>query len=129
LAYLLIIWSETIKMVGQRVRKLAKFHRREEIIGKEVIESEAKKVGMVKDLAYSLDGKIALIVEQAVEKGRIQEGFLSFDKIEKIGDVVLIKSVQDLDIVPVVERTCPNCKAKNPVDVKFCFKCGVTLEE
>jgi sporulation protein YlmC with PRC-barrel domain len=98
-------------------------------MGKEVIESEAKKVGVVKDLAYSLDGKVALIVEQTMDKGKIQEGFLSFDKIEKVGDVVLVKSVQDLDVVPVVERTCPNCKAKNPIDVKYCFKCGVTLTE
>lgn len=108
---------------------MAKFHRREEIIGKDVIESDAKRVGTVKDLAYSLDGKVALIVEQTIEKGRVQEGFLSFDKIDKIGDVVLVKSVQDLEVIPVVERACPNCKAKNPIDVKFCFKCGVTLVE
>ena len=116
-------------MVGQRVRKLVKFHRREEINGKEVIESEAKKVGTVKDLAYSLDGRVALIVEQKMDKGKVREGFLSFDKIQKIGDVVLVKSVQDLEMVPVVERTCPNCKAKNPIEVKYCFKCGVTLSE
>ncbi len=108
---------------------MVKYHRREEIAGKEVIESEAKKVGIVKDLAYSLDGKVALIVEQNMEKGKIQEGFLSFDKIEKVGDVVLVKSVQDLEVVPVIERTCPNCKGKNPIDSKYCFKCGVTMVE
>ena len=116
-------------MVGLRVPRMPKYHRRDEISGKEVIESDAKKVGTVKDLAYSLDGKAALIVEQTIEKGRIQEGFLSFDKIEKIGDVVLVKSVQDLDVIPVVERACPNCKAKNPIDSKYCFKCGVTMIE
>jgi len=108
---------------------LTKYHRREELVGKEVIESEAKKVGTVKDLAYSLEGKVALVVEHTMEKGKIQEGFLSFDKIERIGDVVLVKSVQDLEVAPVVERACPNCKAKNPVDSKYCFKCGVTLTE
>jgi len=111
------------------VRKLIKYHRREEIAGKEVIESEAKKVGTVKDVGYSLDGKAALIVEQTMDKGRIQEGYLSFDKIEKIGDVVLVKSVEDLEIIPVIERACPNCKAKNPADMKYCFKCGVSLVE
>ena len=98
-------------------------------MGKEVIEADARKVGTVKDLAYSMDGKVALIVEHSLDKGKIQEGFLSFDKIEKVGDVVLVKSIQDLEVAPVVERTCPNCKAKNPVDSKYCFKCGVTMLE
>ncbi len=106
---------------------MIKYHRREEIAGKEVIESDAKKVGTIKDIGYSLDGKAAFIVEQTIEKGRTQEGYLSFDKIEKIGDVVLVKSVDDLEIIPMVERVCPNCKAKNPSDVKYCFKCGVSL--
>ncbi len=108
---------------------MVKYHRREEIVQKEVIESAAKKAGVIKDLAYTTDGKLILVVDTTSEKGDIREGFLPFEKILKIGDVVLIKSLDDLEIVPVAERVCPNCKGRNPVDSKFCFKCGVTLEK
>ncbi|WP_455367409.1 PRC-barrel domain-containing protein [[Eubacterium] cellulosolvens] len=108
---------------------MVKYHRRDEVVQKEVIESNAKKVGVVKELAYTLDGKMALVVDATSEKGEPREGFLSFDKIVKIGDVILIKSSEDLEIVPVVEKLCPNCKGKNPVDSTFCFKCGVTLKK
>jgi len=107
---------------------LAKYHRREEVLQKEVIEANAKRVGLIKDLAYTLDGKLALVVDITSEKGNLQEGFLAFDKIVKIGDVVLVKSSDDLEIVPIVEKVCPNCKTKNPADSPFCFKCGVTLK-
>jgi hypothetical protein len=39
---------------------MVKWHRREELSGKEVIDQEAKRIGTVKDLAYSADGKLAL---------------------------------------------------------------------
>lgn len=108
---------------------MTRYHRRDEVAGKDVIESEAKKVGVVKDLAYTSDGKAALVVELPPEKGALREGFLLFDKISKIGDVVLIKSVNDVEVVTVSEVMCPNCKSKNPAASKFCFKCGVTLPE
>jgi sporulation protein YlmC with PRC-barrel domain len=108
---------------------LVKYHKREEIVKKEVIESGAKKIGFVKDLAFTLDGKLILVIETITEKGYAREGFLSFNKIEKIGDVILVKSFNDLDIPPLIESLCPNCKAKNPVDSKFCAKCGITLQE
>jgi sporulation protein YlmC with PRC-barrel domain len=101
---------------------MVKYHRREELTGKELIDSNAKKVGVVRDIAYSLDGKIALIVERS----DAQEAVLAFDKIEKIGDVVFIKSVESLE---VAEKVCPNCKHKNPLGAKFCFRCGKKIPE
>jgi sporulation protein YlmC with PRC-barrel domain len=102
---------------------LVKWHRREEVVGKEIIDGEAKKVGNVKDLAWSNDGKLAIVVE----RGREEESYLPFDQVEKIGDVVFIKSASGLESVPM--RTCPVCKHKNLLDAKFCQKCGKTLEE
>ena len=48
------------------------WRRREEVIGKEVIDGEAKKLGVTKDLAWSNNGQIALVVEIGDE----EESFL-----------------------------------------------------
>jgi len=102
---------------------MVKWRRREEIAGKEIIDGEAKKVGTVKDLAWSSDGKLAVIVETGGE----EESYLPFDQVEKIGDVVFIKAPSSLETVPM--KTCPVCKHKNLVEAKFCQKCGKTMEE
>jgi len=101
---------------------LARWRRREEIVGKELIDSDARKIGVSKDLAWSDDGKLALIVELAEE----EEAFLPFTEIERIGDVVFIRARSALESAPTI--TCPVCKHRNPVEAKFCAKCGRTLE-
>jgi sporulation protein YlmC with PRC-barrel domain len=106
---------------------LAKYHRREELSGKEVIESDAKKVGIIRDLAFTMDGKVVLAIETEMEDGELRERFLSFSKIIKIGDVVLIKSINDLEVTPDAGKICPNCKERNPAPAKYCHKCGVTI--
>lgn len=102
---------------------MPKYRRREDIVGKEAIDAEAKRIGSVKDLAWAVEGKLALVIE----KERGEEAFLAFDQIEKIGDVVFIKSSSGLENIP--SKICPTCKLKNPVDAKFCARCGKTLEE
>ena len=101
---------------------MAQWRRREEVIGKEVVDSDAKKVGVTKDLAWSSDGRTALVIESNEE----EESFLSFDDIEKIGDVVFVKAKTSLTTAPSV--TCPICRHKNLLEAKFCAKCGHPLE-
>ena len=101
---------------------MVQWRRREEVIGKEVIDGEAKRLGVTKDLAWSNSGQLALVVEIGDE----EESFLSFDEIEKIGDVVFVKAKSDLEKVPMI--SCPICKHRNPLEAKFCAKCGRTLE-
>ena len=101
---------------------MAQWRRREEIIGKEVVDGDAKKVGVTKDLAWSSDGRIAVIIESTEE----EESFLSFDDIEKIGDVVFVKAKSSLMTAPSI--TCPICRHKNLLEAKFCAKCGHPLE-
>ena len=102
---------------------MVKWHRREEVAGKEIIDDAAKKIGIVKDLAWSDSGKLAIVVE----RGREEESYLPFDQVERIGDVVFIKGSTSMESVPM--KTCPVCKHKNLLDAKFCQKCGKTLEE
>ncbi len=101
---------------------MVQWRRREEVIGKEVVDSEAKKLGVTKDFAWSSDGRLALVIEAGEE----EESFLSFDDIEKIGDVVFVKAKSALVVAPSV--ICPVCKNKNLVEAKFCAKCGRVLE-
>ena len=101
---------------------MVQWRRREEVIGKEVVDSEAKKLGVTKDFAWSSDGRLALVIESGEE----EESFLSFDDIEKIGDVVFVKAKSALLVAPSV--ICPVCKHKNLVEAKFCAKCGRILE-
>ena len=115
-------------IVDQRTRNvgdspLGRWRRREEVAGKEIIDAEAKKVGNVKDLAWSDEGKLAIIVET----GREEESYLPFDQVEKIGDVVFIKASNSLQSIPM--KTCSLCKHKNVLDAKFCQKCGKSLQE
>jgi sporulation protein YlmC with PRC-barrel domain len=99
------------------------WRRREEVIGKDVIDSDANKIGSAKDLAWSEDGVFAVIVEGADE----EESFLPFDNVEKVGDVIFVKAKGSLVSIPT--KTCPMCKHKNPIEAMFCAKCGRTLEE
>lgn len=102
---------------------MVQWRRREEVIGKEVVNGDAKKVGTTKDLAWSPEGRLALIIESGEE----EESFLSFDEIEKIGDVVFVKAKSALVAAPSI--ICPVCKNKNLLEAKFCAKCGRALEE
>ncbi len=101
---------------------MVQWRRREEVIGKEVVDGDAKKLGVTKDIAWSSDGRLAVIIESAEE----EESFLSFDEIEKIGDVVFVKGKSALVAAPSI--TCPVCKHKNLVEAKFCAKCGRALD-
>jgi len=77
---------------------VAKYYLSEDITGKEVIEElEAKRIGTIKDIAFTMEGKVAFIVETESKKGEPIEVFLPFEKIIKVGDVVIIKSTKDLE--------------------------------
>ena len=101
---------------------MVQWKRREEVVGKEVIDADAKKLGVTKDLAWSDDGRMALVIEFGDE----DEFFLSFSEIERIGDVVFVKAKSALTAAP--SMTCPVCKHKNLEEAKFCAKCGRRLE-
>jgi sporulation protein YlmC with PRC-barrel domain len=91
-------------------------------MGKEVIDGDAKKIGVSKDFAWSNDGRLALLIEFNDE----EEAILPFEEIDRIGDVVFVKPKTILQKIPTV--VCPVCKHRNPLEAKFCAKCGRMLE-
>jgi sporulation protein YlmC with PRC-barrel domain len=100
------------------------WRRREEVVGKEVVDGDAHKLGVAKDLAWSSDGRLALVIEMGEEE---DESFLPFGEIEKIGDIVFVKAKTALVVAPSI--ICPVCKHRNLLEAKFCAKCGRALEE
>ena len=99
---------------------VVQWRRKEEVIGKEVLDGDAKKIGTTKDIAWSEDGKLALVIESGDN-----EFILPFPGIEKVGDVIFVKP--NVSLEKVSSATCPRCKSKNLQEAQFCYKCGHTL--
>jgi len=126
----------------------------EELLGKLVIDHNAKIVGKVADLGVSCDGKAVITVQSETDEG-VKEEFIYMDRIAAIGDVILLKPPTEarrpIPVPPVTpafpgpapppatqipsqpipesERVvvCPVCGAKNRPTAKFCIKCGTKL--
>jgi len=86
---------------------------RDELVGKDVYDAKAKKVGTVADIGYSKEGKIALILRPGtisnVKKLSDKDLGLShlagerfqtilFDRISEIGDIILLKTEPVADV-------------------------------
>jgi sporulation protein YlmC with PRC-barrel domain/ribosomal protein L40E len=117
-----------------------KYYRHKELIGKDLYDLKAKKIGKVCDIGYSEEGRIALIVKTEENK----EEIIPFDFISEIHDIILLKREihdvilfkQGLEAKPEVEalekpkelkeveKLCPKCGVKNVSRAKFCAKCG-----
>lgn len=110
-----------------------KFFRRDEIVGKDVYDSEAKKVGSVSDLAFSSDAKPALVVSKQDKS----EEIVPLEFVDRLGDIVLLK-VNRLSDAPQTSQTqpsqtdvsapssgriCVKCGQVNPLSARFCTKC------
>ena len=109
------------EIVDDDAKKIAvQWRRKEEVIGKEVVGGDAKKIGTTKDIAWSEDGKLSLVIESGDN-----EFILPFPGIEKVGDVIFVKP--NVSLEKVSSATCPRCKSKNLQEAQFCYKCGHTL--
>jgi len=64
--------------------------KREEIIGKPVVGTDAIVLGTVRDVAVSLDGKAALQLDGKVGGDAGGEVYIGSDEIQALGDVVLL---------------------------------------
>lgn len=110
-----------------------KFFRRDEIVGKDVYDLEAKKVGSVSDLAFSSDAKPALVVSKQDKS----EEIVPLEFVDRLGDIVLLRvnrsgnapaptQTQSNNVnvsAPSSGRICVKCGQVNPLSVRFCTKC------
>jgi len=130
---------------------MTKFLSKEQIIGKQVIDSGARTVGTVRDLTFDLvNREIALTV--ALNDQR--EFTVTSSEVVGVGDVILLNRVIDLATTPpAVKRAatvpptavkaaptsappaeapakpglCKVCSFQNDEKAKFCIKCGTKL--
>ena len=67
--------------------------KREDLLGKSVVSKKAEIIGTVKDIAVSMDGKIAIQVERkpSATGGSNEDIFVGADEIQAVGDVILLK--------------------------------------
>ena len=106
--------------------------RKEEVDGKIVVEASGKALGKAKDIAFGLDGTVALIV-LTNDNAEVQ---VTMDRVMGVGDYIVIRSDRPQQWVappsppvtapppaPMVS-VCRNCGAPLKPGAKFCTKCG-----
>ncbi len=110
-------------------RKLIK---RDELIGKDVYDFNARKVGSITDIAFSEDARPMLMLAKPDKS----EETIPLESVDRLGDIVLLKR----DVVPVAAsaqnsksdspgsapgsgRICIKCGAVNPLTTRFCIQC------
>jgi sporulation protein YlmC with PRC-barrel domain len=102
----------------------SKSFRKEEVEGKTVIETSGKVGGKVKDLTFSLDGTITLIV--AKEDGT--EVKIPLKQVVGISDHVVVRSesapMQGSGAAASSSRVCKYCGAELPAGTTWCPACG-----
>lgn len=132
---------------GSSPSTTAAYLTREDVVGKTVLGLDAKKVGTVKDLAISMDGKVALQID--TNDSAKEPFFVRSEEIMAVGDVVLLRHSSSLagkevsipsQNPPVLVpggptplppppqgKTCPRCNYLNGPSSRFCIKCGQSL--
>jgi sporulation protein YlmC with PRC-barrel domain len=106
---------------------------RDDIVGKQVIDSKAMIVGSVKDLSFNFDAKeIGLTITQKDGK----EVDVASSDIGCVGDVILLKKTLQESGAPEEPKKiappspaglCAVCGFQNDQNAKFCIKCGAKL--
>ncbi len=119
--------------------------KREDLVGKQVVSSEAKIVGTVSEVAFSANGRV--ILQLQAKDGTTAE-MISGDSIFAIGDLILLKppvAVSHAAELPQVgarqqvppppfpgsipTKICARCGHANNQSAKFCIKCGLILSQ
>jgi sporulation protein YlmC with PRC-barrel domain len=109
-----------------------KYYKREDVMGKKVVNQDALEVGSVKDTAFDIDGKLHLIV---TKKDSEEEDFVSINDIKAFGDYILLKAPLgavvgtslDSTQAAITSKTCSKCGHVNSSNVGYCTKCGTKL--
>ena len=107
--------------------------RREDVIGKKAITPEGNSFGEVKDIAFSLDGTVGLVISAPSGSDVI----IPIKQASAIGEFVLLSSAEPIAAAPSVQprstppaanpTNCPSCGNPLKPNAKFCGKCGHKL--
>ncbi len=117
------------------------FLKREDVVGKTVIDGKGDSLGVVKDIAFSIRGEIAFVVEK--KDGSTVTVPLA--KVERIGEYIVLYREPAAPQppqpgpggIPLPGRpqapqkeeaiVCPVCGYRNPPGTEYCLRCGAKL--
>jgi sporulation protein YlmC with PRC-barrel domain len=137
--------KEKAKKEEESDEEKSNFIQRENIVGKQVIDTEGMVVGTVSDISVDIeDKKIAFNV--SARSGDIID--IPSEDIDQVGDVVILKKTLDPEVYkpkeepeaktaktgvsatapPPEPNKCPKCNFVNDPSSKFCIKCGTKLK-
>jgi len=99
---------------------------RDKLVDMQVVDSNAKSIGMVKDISFTV-GKsgISLLIEDNNGKSKT----IDWDEIQSVGDFILLKSTSKTDIQQesTSNQLCPTCKDQlsyiQQYSRWYCYKC------
>jgi len=96
---------------------------KEKVIGMQVIDGEARLIGVVKDVSFAIgEAKMYVIIE--TKDGRTQE--VPWDEIQAAGDFVLLKPKPKIVAVTPTVTAVPTAPAA-PTAQPLCSTCGKPL--
>ena len=96
------------------------------LAGMSVFDENGNVVGTAREVGVAKDSGIVLIV-QAPDGG---DTAVRWDRIGKIGEVILLRACDDsccAEKPPGAAPGCPSCGFANKPDAKFCEQCGVKV--
>lgn len=108
-------------------------------VGMQVIDNKGSVVGNVKDVSVDFQSKALAFRVSTKSHSELD---MSWDDVQSVEDVVLLKKEVDLTSMPeaqpaaltsgsqvTIQATliCSNCGSSAPGHAKFCPKCGTTL--
>jgi sporulation protein YlmC with PRC-barrel domain len=103
----------------------SKAFRKEDITGKTVIYSSGRNTGTVKDLTFTLDGTITLLVEKN-DGGEVQ---IPLSKVMGVADNVIVKDESAMRASGPAPGmvACKSCGREAPIGTLWCPSCGKSL--
>jgi sporulation protein YlmC with PRC-barrel domain/DNA-directed RNA polymerase subunit RPC12/RpoP len=94
------------------------------ITGMSVYDSNAKKIGTVKQVGVDYSQTVVLIIT----KNDGSETSVKWNEIKKIGDVIILGEAQSITgSVITTSFRCSNCGFENKPGSKFCENCGTKI--
>jgi sporulation protein YlmC with PRC-barrel domain len=85
--------------------ELPRFIPKEQILGKQVLDSEVLCIGLVEDWTYSSEGEIKMVVKIESEDKSNSTVTIPFSYIERVGQFVLLTTSRNQFIEKLKEQT------------------------
>jgi sporulation protein YlmC with PRC-barrel domain len=100
-------------------------YRKQDVEKKTVVEATGNTAGIARDIGFSLDGKLTLIISSPDGK----ETQIPMSRVQGVGVFIVLKpetqsSASTQQIVPPTVPKCMKCGAALKPAAKFCTVCG-----